>query len=159
MNNIFKRILSLSLAVLTVTLLILSPLMPQVQALTYSGSSSYKSGKYYTNLTNVTLTGDQRTDIVNVAKSQIGYQEGSSSSQLSGTIKGSANYTEYGRWYGLQDMWCAMFVSWCAHVAGIPTSVVTSHSYTPTGLNWFKSKGQAYSRATVAAGGYTPPAR
>ena len=156
MKSIFKRILSLSLALLTVTLLVLSPLMPQAQALTYNGSSSYKSGKYYTNLTNVTLTGDQRTDLVNVAKSQIGYQEGSSSSYLSGTVKGNGNYTEYGRWYGLQDMWCAMFVSWCAHVAGIPTSVVPSHSYTPTGLNWFKNKGQAYSRATVAAGGYTP---
>ncbi len=86
----------------------------------------------------------------------MGYQEGGSSSQLSGTVRGSGNCTEYGRWYGLQDMWCAMFVSWCANVAGISTSVVPKHAYTPTGLNWFKNKGQAYSRATVAAGGYTP---
>lgn len=68
-------------------------------ALSYSGSSSYKSGKYYTALTKVTLTGNQRTDIVNVAKSQIGYQEGSSSSQLSGEVRGNSNYTEYRRWY------------------------------------------------------------
>ena len=97
--------------------------------------------------------------LVGIALSQVGYQEGGNRNQLSGEVYGGENITEYGRWYGLQDMWCAMFVSWCAHVAGIPTSVVTSHSYTPTGLNWFKSKGQAYSRATVAAGGYTPPAR
>ena len=130
----------------------------QAYALSYSDSSSYKSGKYYTRLTNVELTGNQRVDIVNVAKSQVGYQESGSSSKLSGTVKGSGNYTEYGRWYGMQDKWCAMFVSWCANVAGISTSIVPSHSYTPTGLNWFISRGRAYSRATVAKGGYTPQA-
>ena len=30
------------------------------------------------------------------------------------------------------------------------------HCYTPTGLQWFKDRGRAYSRATVAKGGYTP---
>ncbi len=40
---------------------------PSASALTYNGSSSFKSGKYYTQLANVQLTGDQRTDIVNVA--------------------------------------------------------------------------------------------
>ena len=124
--------------------------------MSYSGSSSYRSGKYYTALTKVSLTGNQRTDIVNIAKSQVGYQEGSSSSQLAGTTYGGGNYTEYGRWYGMQDMWCAMFVSWCAHVAGVSSSVVPYHSYTPTGLNWFINKGRAYSRSTVASGGYTP---
>jgi hypothetical protein len=136
--------------------MILTVFTPSASALTYSGSSSYKSGKYYKQLTNIALTGDQRKDIVAIAQSQIGYQEGGSSSQLSGTVKGSGNYTEYGRWYGMQDMWCAMFVSWCAYVAGVPTSVVPSHSYTPTGLNWFIDRGRAYSRATVANGGYTP---
>ena len=127
-------------------------------ALRYSGSSSYKSGKYYTRLTQVKLTGNQRTDIVNVAKSQVGYQEGSSSSQLSGTVYGGKNYTEYGRWYGIQDMWCAMFVSWCAARAGVSISIVPKHAYTPSGLQWFKDRGKAYSRATVAAGKYTPKA-
>ena len=156
MNVQIRKILSLCLAILTVAMLFLTPIVPKASALSYSGSASYKSGKYYTALTAVTLTGDQRTDIVNVAKSQVGYQEGGSSSQLSGTVMGSGNYTEYGRWYGLQDMWCAMFVSWCANVAGVPTSTVISHSYTPTGLNWFINKGQAYSRAKVAAGSYIP---
>ena len=145
-----------------VLLLVASLLVPFVginaSALSYSGSSSYKSGKYYTRLKNVTLTGDQRTDIVNVAKSQVGYQEGSSSSQLSGTTYGGKNYTEYGRWYGLQDMWCAMFVSWCANVAGVSTSIVPKHCYTPTGLQWFKDRGRAYSRAAVARGEYKPKA-
>ena len=130
----------------------------KANAVNYSGSSSYKSGKYYTRLKNVSLTGNQRTDIVNIAKSQIGYQEGSSSSQLSGASYGGKNYTEYGRWYGLQDMWCAMFVSWCANLAGVSTSIVPKHCFTPDGLSWFKSRGLAYTRKTVANGGYTPKA-
>lgn len=151
-----KKFLTRMIAVCLV-LATFAALVPfQASALSYGGSSSYRSGKYYTRLTQVNLTGSQRTDIVNIAKSQIGYQEGSSSSQLSGTTYGGKNYTEYGRWYGMQDMWCAMFVSWCANVAGVSTSIVPKHAYTPSGLDWFKSRGQAYSRATVANGGYTP---
>jgi hypothetical protein len=152
MMNWLKRMIA---ACLTVAIA-LSLVIPSASAVSYNGSSSYQSGKYYKNLTNVQLTGNQREDIVNVARSQVGYQESSSASQFSGTVKGSKNYTEYGRWFGMQDMWCAMFVSWCAHVAGIPTSIVPSHSYTPTDLSWFRNRGQAYSRSTVANGGYTP---
>lgn len=147
---------------LLVMLIVVGMLLPmfrfEANAMSYSGSSSYKSGKYYKQLTNVSLTGDQRKDIVNIARSQVGYQEGSSSSQLAGTTYGGKNYTEYGRWYGLQDMWCAMFVSWCADVAGVSTSVVPKHCFTPTGLQWFKDRGRAYSRSTVAKGNYTPKA-
>ena len=152
MKKNINRIVAICLV--AVMCLLLVPV--SADALSYSGSSSYMSGKYYRQLTAVNLTGNQRTDIVNVAKSQVGYQEGSSSSKLSGETYGGSNYTEYGRWYGMQDMWCAMFVSWCAKVANIPSSIVTYHSYTPTGLQWFKNKGQAYSRSTVASGGYKP---
>ena len=138
--------------------LVLASMMPSASALTptYTPSSSYQNGKYYTNLKNVTLTGDQRTDIVAVAKSQVGYTEGNKSSQLSGTTGGSGDYTEYGYWYGTQDMWCAMFVSWCANQAGVSTSVVPKHSYTVTGLNKFIDWGRAYTRSQVANGVYTP---
>ena len=37
----------------------------------YTPSASYRSGKYYTQLCNVSLTGNQRTDLVNVARSQL----------------------------------------------------------------------------------------
>ncbi|MGM9553061.1 MAG: RICIN domain-containing protein [Faecousia sp.] len=155
MKKTARRLQALVLSlVLAISLLL--PGTVTASALSYSGSASYRSGPYYTALTKVNLTGNQRTDIVNVAKSQVGYQEGSSSAYLSGTVKGSNNYTEYGRWYGMQDMWCAMFVSWCANVANISTNIVPKHSYTPSGLNWFISRGQAYSRAKVAAGVYTP---
>ena len=152
-----KKILTSLLALALVTTMLLG-MAVSADALSYSGSASYKSGKYYTALTKVKLTGNNRTDIVNVAKSQVGYQEGSSSSQLSGTVKGNGNYTEYGRWYGTQDMWCHMFVSWCAARANIPSSVVPKTAFTPTGLTQFKNQGRAYSRANVAAGKYTPQA-
>lgn len=147
----------LSCFILAVVILICI-LVPELSALSYSGSSSYKSSKYYTQLTQVSLTGNQRTDIVAVANSQIGYREGNNSSQLSGTYNGTGDCTEYGRWYGLQSLWCAMYVSWCADVAGISTGIVPKHSYTVSGLQWFMNKNQAYSRAQVAAGVYTPQA-
>ena len=59
-----------------------------------------------------TNTGDFRKDIIGVAKTQIGYREGSN------------NDTKYGDWFGLSNNpWCAMFVSWCADQADIPESV------------------------------------
>ena len=158
MSKILSKVISLVLCLAMV--LVAFPAVADIKAdaanITYSGSSSYMSGKYYTALTQVPKTGNHRTDIVNIAKSQVGYQESSSSSSLSGTSYGSSNCTEYGRWYGLQDMWCAMFVSWCAYVAGVSTSVVPKHAYTPTGLQWFIDRGQAYTRAKVAAGNYRP---
>ena len=104
----------------------------------YTPSASYRSGRYYTQLCNVSLTGNQRTDLVNVARSQLGYHEGDSIEDLNGTGSGSGNYSEYGYWFGTQVKgntyghyyaWCAMFVSWCARQAGIPTSVISNAAY------------------------------
>lgn len=124
---------------------------------TSAPAGSYKSGKYYTALKNVTLTGNMRTDIVNIAKSQNGYMEGNNANQLDGmTENGSGNYTEYGRWYGLQNMWCAMFVSWCANQSGVGTEVIPKTASTVTALNYFKKQGVAHTRASIAAGDYKP---
>lgn len=150
MRRILKRILVMALVAA-----VLVPVVP-AQALYYNGSSSYESGKYYQNLTEVVLTGDPRVDIVNIAMSQLGYQEGGSQNQLSGEVYGGVNHTEFGRWYGMQDMWCAMFVSWCANTAGISENVIPHHSYTPNGLNWFIKRGRAWSREQLLAGEYTP---
>ncbi len=89
----------------------------------YSASSSYMSSSFYTALKNVKLTGDQATDIAAIAKTQVGYHESNSTSNLSGSSSGGGNCTEYGKWYGMQSYWCNVFVSWCAYVAGVPTSV------------------------------------
>jgi hypothetical protein len=150
MKGIIKRILSAALA-----LAMLAP--APVRAVDYQGSDSYRTGKYYRALQEVTLTGDPRTDIVNIALSQVGYQESAYMAELSGEIVGNANFTEYGGWYNMQDQWCAMFVSWCAALAGISSKVVPKHAYTPNGLYWMKDQwGRAYSRAKVEAGAYTP---
>lgn len=58
-------------------------------------------------------TGNQRHDIVQVALTQVGYQEGSN------------NYTKYGVFHNNANaQWCGYFVSWCARQAGIPTSIL-----------------------------------
>ena len=127
----------------------------------YTPSASYRSGKYYTQLCNVSLTGNQRTDLVNVARSQLGYHEGNNTSQLHGESSGSSNYTEYGYWYGTQVQgnsggsyyaWCAYFISWCARQAGIPTSIISNASYACAGSDNGDFKNLDY----YARGSYTP---
>ena len=127
----------------------------------YAPSAYYRSGKYYTQLCNVSLTGNQRTDLVNVARSQLGYHEGDSIEDLNGTGSGSSNYTEYGYWYGTQvqgsssgfyKSWCAIFISWCARQAGIPTSIISNATYACAGSDYGDFKNlDFYSR-----GSYTP---
>ena len=152
-----KRSIKRTAAAVLAAVLSLGVAMP-VRALEYQGSESYMQGKYYEALQQVKLTGDSRTDIVNIALSQVGYQESTYMKELSGEIVGNVNFTEYGDWYDMQDQWCAIFVSWCAALAGISKDVVPQHSYTPNGLYWLKDKwGRAYSRAKVEAGAYTPP--
>jgi len=71
-------------------------------------------------------TGNQRNDIVQVAKTQLGY------------IEGYNNDTKYGTWYGKPNQpWCAMFVSWCARQANIPTSVLKNSACAGSGANYF----------------------
>lgn len=152
MASVFQKIIALTL----VATMAVSAFVHPAFALQYTGTDSYTSGKYNQKLRQVKLTGDPRTDIVAVARSQVGYQEGNSEDQLSGEVYGSDNFTEYGHWYDLQNMWCAIFVSWCAAVAGISTDVVPSHSYTPDGLSWFADRGVAYSRADIQSRKYTP---
>ena len=122
MNKIVRALVSV--------LLIISVLGVGAYAVapTYDVSSAYKRGAYYQNLLDVKLTGNQAQDIVNVALSQVGYHEGSSGSDLGGSSSSTANYTEYGRWFGQQSNWCAIFISWCANQAGIPTSVVKKNA-------------------------------
>ena len=144
------------IAAATATVLAMSLLGSSASALQYTGTGSYMSGQYYRQLKQVSLTGDPRTDIVAIARSQVGYQEGNSINQLTGEVYGGTNFTEYGAWYGMQEMWCAMFVSWCADRAGISTDTVPSHAYTPDGLSWFAARGQAYTRAEVQSRKYTP---
>ena len=160
-HNSLVRVLAVILMILAVLSLTVSP----IRSAEPLHSESYASGIFCRRLNNVALTGDARTDLVNVAMSQIGYCEGNSKTQISGCQPGSKNYTEYGLWYNnLQSepggyekaMWCAMFVSWCARQAGIDSKTVYYHAYTVYGVNWFIDRDLAYTRQQVEDGRYTP---
>jgi len=76
------------------------------------------------------------TNIVDIAKSQIGYTE-----------VGKRNDNMYGKWYGLNfNPWCAMFVSWCFDKAGIVSKVAAQtpkgFASCDAGLKWFTKKGK-----------------
>lgn len=146
-----KRILSMALA-LCLCLVMLPAIVMKAEAATptYVVSSSYQASSYYSSLCNVTLTGNQRADIVNVALSQVGYREGSYSGDYGGADDGSYNnYTEYNYWYhnyvssgmpvGGADTapWCATFVSWCAEQANIPTSILKRSTAAGHGASYF----------------------
>ncbi len=91
----------------TKLLMTLLVVMLGIMIMSFTASAAYENS--YTN------TGDQRKDIIGVAKTQLGYKEGSN------------NDTKYGDWYGLPNQpWCAMFVTWCAREAGIPSNVLKS---------------------------------
>ena len=107
-------------------------------------------------------SGNPRVDIVEIAKSQIGYLEGS----LEGTVKGNNNYTKYNVWngrisgYGSDGYgypWCHTFVSWCANQAGIGTGVIPRTAGTGTGRSFFVRQG-TYQQSAANGGSYVPQA-
>ena len=132
-----KRILCMTLAcIMLFGLLPVDGIQVKAAAPDYPTTSSYKASGYYTALCDVELTGNQRVDIVNIALSQVGYREGSYNGDFSGADDGRyKNYTEFNYWYhnyvssampvgGDGAPWCATFVSWCAAMANIPTSIL-----------------------------------
>ena len=72
-------------------------------------------------------------DVLEIARRQIGTKE-----NPPGT-----NSNKYGKWYGMdRQPWCAMFVSYCLHGAGLPLNITTKKgfAYCPYGVDWFKKK-------------------
>ena len=89
-----------------------------VGAIPLSASAAYENT--YTN------TGNQRDDIIGVAKTQLGYTEGAN------------NATKYGTWYGLPNQpWCAMFISWCARQAGISKDILQNSAVAAPDAKYF----------------------
>jgi hypothetical protein len=73
-------------------------------------------------------------DVLNVARSQIGFTEG------------NAEETPYAIWYGIPNApYCAMSVSWCFGQVGLSSLVAAQtpkgFSYCPAGLAWFQRQG------------------
>jgi hypothetical protein len=67
--------------------------------------------------------------VVAVALAEVGYEEGKS------------NYSKYGKWNGQNyKPWCGSFVSWSAHMAGVPTTSIKKYSNNCMAeFKWFKS--------------------
>lgn len=120
------------LLVFCIALLIFGMAVPCLSAdPTYDVSGPYKKSKYYDNLASVELTGDQVTDVLAIALSQLGYHEGDSNADLGGlNIGGNRDFVEYNVLYGKVDnmqgngvsygySWCASFVNWCLRQAGV----------------------------------------
>ena len=134
-----KRLTKRALVLLVVALLSVAMALPAA-ALTpvHTVSKAYRQSVYYQNLKALELTGDQRTDIVLVALSQLGYHEGDSEDELHGmNAEGSKNFAEYNRLHGKYDNgegngtsygyhWCCSFATWCARQAGIDPAVMPS---------------------------------
>jgi len=76
-----------------------------------------------------------RSDIINVAKKEIGTVENPKNS----------NKTKYGKWFGLDGLpWCAIFVSWVYHHANckLPNIGFTKgFAGCQTGFAYFKKQG------------------
>ena len=100
-------------------------------------SSYYTYGKYYKNLTQIPLTGDQRRDTVAVAMSQANYLEGDSIYDQDGETGGSSNYTEYGSYTNVNGAaWCASFCSWAFYTAGCTSTRGTESYMARNGYYW-----------------------
>lgn len=75
------------------------------------------------------------TQLLNVARSQVGYREG------------SRNNNKYGIWYGMNNQpYCAIGLTWCAaQVSGGLTAIGGRWSYCPSWANWFRARGRFHS--------------
>lgn len=91
---------------------------------------------------------DYRKLIVDTAKSFIGTKEPSGDDQF---IK--AYNASVGTNFNMQTAWCAMFVTYCARMAGVPTSVIPNFASCTVSINtFFKPKGCWHLRSS----GYKP---
>ncbi|MBP3319483.1 MAG: VWA domain-containing protein [Ruminiclostridium sp.] len=68
----------------------------------------------------VELSGEFPADVLAIAETQLGYTE-SSRNYIINDQGRKLGYSRYGAWYGAPyGDWCAMFVSFCLHYAGVP---------------------------------------
>lgn len=103
-------------------------------------------------------TSDLCSEFVAVAEDEVGYLEKKSNANLDDFTAnaGSGNYTKYGEWYGNNGQpWCAMFVSWCANQAEVPTTVIPKYQSCTTGMNTFIDAGR-FNYSSTYGGSYTP---
>ena len=84
-------------------------------------------------------------DVLNVARSQIGF------------IEGPMNENPYGIWYGIPNAsYCAMGISWCFAQVGLSHLVAAQtprgFAYCPAGLSWFQRQGLVVNKYAALPG-------
>lgn len=147
-----KKALSALLSVLLAAAIVLPGGLALTGSAAYAVSDAYLNSPYYAAVNAVELTGDTRTDLLNVARSQLGYIEGGEEGDFGGGGGTGVrdNYTEYIYWYfgdptahGDNYAWCAAFVSWCANKAGISQDTIPKFARVqPEGEATFRSWGR-----------------
>ena len=98
------------------------------------------SNEYSDLWANLSVPGVGSDDIVAVALNQVGNVGGQ----------------PYWSWYGFSSRveWCACFVSWCSEQCGyIESGAMPKFSYCPTGVEWFRSRGQWLDRNSIPPAG------
>ena len=92
------------------------------------------------------------SDVLAKAKSELGTCE------PSGDDKFITVYNQIaGAGFAMNVAWCAIFVTWCAYVAGVAKSIIPYFANCDVGKKWFESKG-AYKLSKAYGGNYTPKA-
>ena len=128
--------------------------------LSYQQTSVYTGSEYHKRLAAIEYTGDYRTDIVQVALSQLGYHEGDSMADYDGSHPtSSGNFSEFARFAGtFGGDWCSEFYNWCARVAGVPTNVL-GVGRSALANNWVAGTNSKYYRwnETIYGGGSYEP--
>lgn len=89
-------------------------------------------------------------ELVNIAKAEIGTCEPSGDDKYI-TVYNSLTGSKFGKTVA----WCAIYVTWVMHKAGVKKTVVPYFANCDTGMNWFKKKNQ-FKKAKAYGGDYTP---
>ncbi len=123
-------------------------------------TTNYMGSEYHKALAAVELTGNYRTDIVNIALSQLGYHEGASVADFDGMHPDSTDdFTEFGRFAGSAGTaWCSEFYLWCARMAGVPSNILNA-SRAAKVTSWTKdteAKYYLWNETIYGGGSYEP---
>ena len=103
-------------------------------------------------LSGVEKTGLWAEDLVQLAQTQLGYQE--STKNFTRAEDGrKLGYSRYGAWYGSPyGDWCAMFLSFLLHYSGVPETAVPPQASCPTWVQQLRKLGILTDAAQPARG-------
>lgn len=96
--------------------------------------------KWDASVSGVSLTGDWTTDLIAIARTQVGQTESKVNFVIEGGVK--RGYSRYGHWYGTPyGDWCTMFIGFCLEYAGIPKESYPCYGGCSQWKNYFLSAG------------------